>query len=218
MKYYEILCKDPVMQSLIEKYGELRLTDDEGYKAVSASLQTEIAGGMRLQSPKYFSDLAGAIVGQQLSAKAADTIWGRILNIVDGDMTAEKILNVSDEALRQAGCSRNKIRYIKNIAEAVNNHTLDLENIKQYDNEEIIRQLTAIKGVGRWTAEMFLIFSLAREDVFAFGDIGLLNAINKLYGKRDNTLNKEEVKAITEKWQAYRSYASLYLWKSLDNK
>ena len=132
-------------------------------------------------------------------------------------MTPDKILNVSDEALRQAGCSGNKARYIKNIAQAVADKSLDLENIKQYDDEEIIRQLTAIKGVGRWTAEMFLIFSLAREDIFAFGDIGLLNAITKLYGN-GASLSKGEVVAITEQWAPYRSYASLYLWRSLDDK
>ena len=119
--------------------------------------------------------------------------------------------------MRQAGCSYNKIRYIKNIAEAVTDKSLDLENITQYDNEEIIRQLTVIKGVGRWTAEMFLIFSLAREDVFSFGDIGLLNAANKLYGN-GAVLGKDEVMAITESWAPYRSYGCLYLWKSLDNK
>jgi len=217
-KAIEHLSNDQVMKGLIEKHGELRLSDDEGYKAISVSVQAEITGGKRLQSPKYFSDLAGAIVGQQLSAKAADTIWGRVLKLVDGDMAAEKILAVSDDALRQAGCSRNKIAYIKNIAQAVVDNTLDLENIKQNDNEEVIRQLTTIKGVGRWTAEMFLIFSLAREDVFAFGDIGLLNAINKLYCKSDVALSKEEVKTITETWAPYRSFASLYLWRSLDSK
>jgi len=216
-KIIEHLNKDPIMKCLIEKHGELRLTDDDGYKAVSVSVQAEITGGKRLQSPKYFSDLAGAIVGQQLSAKAADTIWGRVLALVGGDMAAEKILKVSDEDLRKAGCSRNKAAYIKNIAQSVIDKSLDLENIQQYDDEEVIRQLTAIKGVGRWTAEMFLIFSLAREDVFSFGDVGLLNAISKLYGN-GAALSKDEVKAITEKCAPYRSYGSLYLWKSLDNK
>lgn len=195
IKIKEILNQDTVMNSLIQKYGELPLAGDKD----------------------YFNHLVGNIIGQQLSGKAANTIYKRVLALCGGEINAEKILAVSDEALRQAGVSGNKSKYIKNIACAAADKSLDLENLHNYDDEEIIRQLTAIKGIGRWTAEMFLIFSLAREDVFSFGDGGLSSAINKLYGNGAK-LSKQEVKTITEKWKPYRSYASLYLWASLDNK
>ena len=183
------------MKNLIEKYGELTLTE----------------------SKDYFADLARSIVGQQLSGKAASTIWKRVETLLNGEITTDKFLLVPDELMRQAGVSANKTRYIKNIAQAVFDKSLDLENIRSYDNEEIIRQLTKIKGVGQWTAEMFLIFSLAREDVFSFGDGGLNSAINKLYGG-GTVLTKDEIKTITEKWKPYRSIACLYLWRSLDNR
>jgi DNA-3-methyladenine glycosylase II len=189
----KVLNRDPVMKELIRKYGELTLAE----------------------SKDYFVNLVRSIIGQQLSGKAADTIWKRVTILIDGHITADKILSVSDEALRQAGTSGNKIKYIKNIARAVIDKTLDIDNLPQYDNEEIIRRLTEIKGIGRWTAEMFLIFNLAREDVFSFGDGGLNSALNKLYGNGGN-LTKENMKAITDKWQPYRSIASLYLWRSLE--
>ena len=188
------LSKDPIMKSLIEKYGELSLTE----------------------SKDYFNDLINAIIGQLLSGKAAATIYKRVVALCDG-VTPEKILAVSDEALRAAGSSYGKIRCMKALAQAVIDKAVDLENIKQYADEEVIKQLTIIKGIGRWTAEMFLIFSLAREDVFSFGNGGLNSAINRLYGN-GAALSKAEIKAITDKWQPYRSYASLYLWESLDNR
>ncbi|MDR0311815.1 MAG: DNA-3-methyladenine glycosylase 2 family protein [Acidobacteriota bacterium] len=194
-KAIKILSRDPVMKKLIGKYGELTLTG----------------------SDDYFTDLAGNIIGQQLSGKAAATIWKRVVALSDGDVSAGKILSISDEALRQAGTSSNKAKYIKNLAAAVMDKTLNLENIPEYDNEEIIRQLTAIKGIGRWTAEMFLIFSLAREDVFSIGDGGLNSAVNRLYGG-GGVLGKGEIVNIAEKWKPYRSIASLYLWRSLDKE
>ena len=193
MKSKQTLSGDLVMKDLIEKFGELTLTE----------------------SNDYFTDLVSSIVAQQLSGKAASTIWKRVETLLNGEITAEKFLSVPDELMRQAGVSRNKTRYIKNIAQAVLDKSLDLENIRNYDNGEIIRQLTTIQGIGQWTAEMFLIFSLAREDVFSFGDGGLNSAINKLYGS-GIALTKEEIKAITDKWKPYRSIASLYLWRSLD--
>ena len=194
-KAMKILNRDPVMRKLVEKYGELTLTE----------------------SRDYFTDLVRTIIGQQLSGKAAATIWKRVAALTGDDVSADKILSVSDEALRQAGVSSNKTRYIKNLAQAVIDKFLNLESITDHDDEEIIRRLTAIKGVGNWTAEMFLIFSLAREDVFSLGDGGLSSAVNRLYGN-GAVLCKDEILSISEKWKPYRSIASLYLWRSLDNK
>ena len=194
-KAIKSLSRDPVMKKLIGKYGELTLSE----------------------SKDYFTDLARTIVGQQLSGKAAATIWKRVAYLAGDDVTEGKIISIPDEALRQAGVSSNKTKYLKNLAQAIIDKSLNIENIQKYDDEEIIRQLTAIKGVGRWTAEMFLIFSLAREDVFSLGDGGLNNAVNRLYGN-GAALGKDEISKIAEKWKPYRSIASLYLWRSLDNK
>ncbi len=195
MKYKEVLSKDPIMKSLIEKYGELTLTENTD----------------------YFVHLISGIIGQLLSGKAADTIFNRVKVLCGGAVTPETICAAADESLRAAGSSYSKIRCMKALAQAVIDKTVDLEHIKQYDSEEVIRQLTVIKGIGRWTAEMFLVFCLAREDVFSFGDGGLNNAMKRLYGN-GTALNKSEMKTITDTWQPYRSYASLYLWRSLDNK
>jgi DNA-3-methyladenine glycosylase II len=195
MKAKRTLTRDPVMKGLVEKYGALGLTE----------------------STDYFADLARAIVAQQLATKAADTIWRRVTALLGGEVTAGKFLSIAGEAVRQAGVSANKLKYMTNLAQAVMDGTLDLENIQNRDDEEIIPHLSAIKGIGRWTAEMFLIFSLAREDVFSFGDGGLKSALNKLYGG-GGVLTKGEMESITDKWRPYRSLASLYLWRSLDNK
>ena len=191
------LSRDPVMKMLIRLYGELTLAGSE--------------------PTEYFSDLAKNIIGQQLSGKAADTITARVLALMGGSFGTKKIISQSEQSLREAGMSYNKIAYMKNLSRAVLAKSLDLENIEDYGDDEIIAQITAIKGLGNWTAEMFLIFSLARGDVYSLGDGGLSRSVNILYG-RGKLLGKEEIKKISEKWKPYRSLACLYLWKSLHNR
>jgi len=186
---------DPIMGAAIEKFG-----------TVDYELRTD-----------YFDALLQNIVGQQLSGKAADTIYNRFLGLIDGELTAGKVLAADDEKLRGAGLSRNKAAYIKNIAQAVNDGSLTLDKFGDMSDAAVIGQLTAIKGIGEWTAEMFLIFSLGRLDVFSKGDGGLVRAINNLYGNGAELSAKERL-AITEAWKPYRSIASLYLWASLDNR
>lgn len=163
----------------------------------------------------YLQSLLSSVIGQQLSGKVADTIWKRFKNYLDDEITAQRVLFADNEALRALGISYSKIGYLKSIATAVVNKTLDLENINNYCDEEIISQLVKIKGVGRWTAEMFLIFSLGRSDVYSLGDGGLTRAVKNLY-----SLEKEPTKAqlieISSKWTPFRTAASLYLWRSLE--
>lgn len=166
-------------------------------------------------SGNYFESLAGNIVGQQLSNKVAAVILNRLVNLL-GEVTAEKIIAADTMSLRGLGISYNKIGYLKNLSEAVKSGAVDLKNIANYSDGEIIRQLTLVKGIGNWTAEMFLIFNLGRPDIYALGDGGLYNAVKKLY-KIEGELTKMQLKEITEKWSPYRSYASLYLWKSIDS-
>jgi DNA-3-methyladenine glycosylase II len=163
----------------------------------------------------YFLNLAESIVNQQLSEKAGATIWKRFLDLFSADLiTPEMVKNKSLKILRNVGMSYSKAQYIHNIADEFINENIDSNLIPKYTNEEIINNLIKIKGIGRWTAEMFLIFSLGREDVFSIGDTGLLRAIQKLYGEKRKLTTKQIVK-ISSAWIPYRSYACLLLWKSL---
>jgi DNA-3-methyladenine glycosylase II len=167
----------------------------------------------------YFQSLAEAIIGQQLSDKAATTIINRfrLLFPKTNFPSPKQVLLKSDSELRGVGVSGAKASYIKNLAKAVEDKTVDFKNVAKAKDEEIIEMLVKIKGIGRWTAEMFLIFSLGRGDIFSFGDLGLRNAVKKLYSLRKDPLFKR-LQKISCRWQPYRTCASLYLWKSLNNK
>lgn len=170
-------------------------------------------------SKNYFESLTGAIVSQQLSGKAADTIFKRFKDLFPGNKfpTPAEVLAKTDAELRTVGVSGSKATYIKNIAAAFEDGSLDFKHINKKTDEEIIEMLVKIKGIGKWTAEMFLIFSLGRPDVFSFGDLGLRNGVKKVYGLRKDP-SPAKLKQLSAKWQPYRTCASLYLWASLDNR
>lgn len=161
----------------------------------------------------FFENLITSIIGQQLSLKAAETIKNRVFNYLNYKVVPISFINAEIDELRKCGMSNSKINYVKNLSIALNNGDLSLEKIDNLSDREVIKELTKVKGIGEWTAEMFLIFSLRRPDVFSFSDVGLANAIKKLYGE---DLGKEEIYNITNNWKPFRSYASMYLWKSLD--
>lgn len=197
MEYIPQLKKvDAIMAGLIEKYGEIN------YKA-------RYTDG----PDAYFENLVTSIIGQQLSLKAAETIESRVVKCLGGKITPVGIIEADSDELRKQGLSTSKTEYIKNLSVAVYNNKLNLSMIDTLSDEEVIIELTKIKGIGKWTAEMFLIFSLKRPDVFSFADVGLINAIKRLYGE---TIGKEEVQRITNQWKPYRSFASMYLWRSLE--
>lgn len=169
-------------------------------------------------SKNYFLSLAESVVSQQLSVKAADTIFGRVKALTnDSELTAETVLRMDSQKMRDAGLSWSKISYVKNLAEYTLVSDKVFEQFTAMSEEEIIAELTKVKGIGRWTVEMFLTFTMGKEDVFSLGDLGIKNAIKKLYGFSEDP-SKEEMLAIAEKWRPYRSIASRYLWKSLDMK
>lgn len=163
----------------------------------------------------YFNSLAKSIVGQQLSVKAAQTIWGRLEELCS-TVSPEKILEQSEDLLRSIGVSRAKAQYLKNLSIAVSNGDTCLEDLDKLRDEEIINLLTSIKGIGNWTAEMFLIFSLGRLDVFSHGDVGLKRAMSWLYNKGE-TIDSNKIVKITDAWKPYRSVASLYLWEIINS-
>ncbi len=167
-------------------------------------------------SRNYLVELVESVVSQQLSIKAADTIFGRLKALTTNEeLTAEAIIALDHQKMRNAGLSWSKVSYIKNIAEYALTSDKVFEQFPNMSDEEIIVELTKIKGVGCWTAEMFLIFTMGRPDVFSYGDLGLRRAIQKLYGfSKEPT--KVEIETISEKWNPYRSIASRYLWKSLE--
>lgn len=165
----------------------------------------------------YFLSIASAIVGQQLSNHVADVLWARLMLLVDQTLSPHIILSLDDESLRQIGISYSKIKYLKALSTAVISKSLQLDRLHLLDDEEIVRQLTQVKGIGPWTAEMFLIFSMGRTDVFSVGDGGLQRAVKWLY-KLDGIPNREELLQISGQWKPYRTIAALYLWRAIDDK
>lgn len=171
-----------------------------------------------VKPPDYFIDLVESIIGQQLSGKAADTIFARFKKLFPGQkITAKQLLKIPDQKIRDAGLSFGKIKYIKGIAQAVIDQQLDLSKLETMPDQEVIDELTKLKGVGQWTAEMFLMFSLLRLDIFSAGDLGLQNAVIKLYGLKQKP-SKQELLEISAKWSPHRTFASRILWRSLEVK
>jgi DNA-3-methyladenine glycosylase II len=161
-----------------------------------------------------------SIMSQQLSTKVADVIYQRFLNLYGGKQpTPDQIMATPPETLRAIGLSNAKVSYVQNVARFSLEQGMDHRQLHKMDDEEVIQYLTQIKGVGRWTVEMLLMFALSREDVFALDDLGIQNAMIALY-KLDRTDKKqfrEEMLRIAKKWSPYRTYACMYLWRWKDN-
>ncbi len=162
-----------------------------------------------------YESLVEAIITQQLSGKAADSISTRFRDIYGKFPKPADVLKTSDGKLRKAGLSYMKVSYIKDLSNKVESKELRLAYMKNLTDKEVIEQLTIVKGIGRWTAEMFLIFSLGRQDVLPVGDLGLKKGIQKMYSLSELP-EKEEMEKIAQKWRPYRSVATWYLWRSLN--
>lgn len=188
------LLKDKYIGPLIKKYGDCTITIKP--------------------HEDYFESLCSAIVGQQLSGRVAEVIFERFTKVV-GKVTPENILNISDQDLRDCGLSWQKASYIKDLASKTQKGELKTKKLAKLSDEEVERELIAVKGIGRWTAQMFLMFTLGREDVFPSDDLGIKNGMKKLTGKE---MTKIEMEKFAEKWKPYRTVASWYIWKNLDNR
>ena len=163
-----------------------------------------------------FSEIVETILGQQLSGKAANTIIGRFKNIYKGrHPKVEELLKTKDQKIRDCGTAWSKVSYIKNVAKAVKNKELDLKKLPAMSDQEVREALLKIKGIGNWTAEMMLMFTLRRPNIFSPGDMGLQNAMYKHYKVEKGDIKKME--KIAKQWEPYRSLACRYLWRSLDN-
>ena len=164
--------------------------------------------------------LCASIMGQQLSIKVADVIYNRFIALYDGkEPTPQQILDTPFEQLRGIGLSNAKVGYVQNVARFEIENGMDAKKLGKMDNEEVINYLIPIKGVGRWTVEMLLMFALGREDVFALDDLGIQQAMIKLY-KLDNSdkkILKEKMLKLSAKWSPYRTYACVHLWRWKDD-
>ncbi len=192
-----LLRRDPVLAALIRKHGECGLA--------------------KAQRADHFSALVRAITGQQLSTKAASTIFARLVALMPDGLTPAALSALSDEQMRAVGMSRQKITYFRDLSEKALNGVLPLDALDSMSDEEVIVALTQIKGIGRWSAEMFLMFRLHRPNVLPVDDLGIVNAIKNVYRLRKRP-TAERIRQIGEAWQPYRSVACWYLWRSLDNE
>ena len=170
-----------------------------------------------VDSGNYFEKLCDIIIGQQLSGKVADVIFARFKTLFpSGKITPKAVLKLTDLQIRNIGTSNSKAAFIKDLAKKVETGEISFEDIGSLSDEEITGMLTEVHGIGPWTVEMFLMFSLGRPDVFSTGDLGLLRAVEKIYGLEEPS--KQEREALSLKWSPFRSFAARLLWKSLDNR
>ena len=186
---------DPVMAAIIKRIGPCRIE----------------------YGPPEFHSLAEAILYQQLNGKAAATIFERFAALAGNPLTAAGIQKLTDEQMRSVGLSKQKSSYLRDMAQRAASGQLDFSKLHEQTDEEVIKHLTQVKGVGVWTAQMFLMFTLKRPNVLPTGDFGVQMAIKRHYNKRKMP-NPAIMEKIAKPWEPYRSIACWYLWKSMDTK
>jgi DNA-3-methyladenine glycosylase II len=194
----ELMKADKVLRGLMEEGGPIDPKMDR-----------------RGSRPDGYQALARAIVGQQLSTKAAASIWSKLVAQFDGETPdPAALLRRRPATLRKAGLSNAKVEFLRDLAKRVGDGRLDLKGLRNLPDEDIVAKLLEVKGVGRWTAEMFLIFHLGRADVVSTGDLGIRRAVQIAYGM-DELPGPAELERIAEPWRPHRTLACLYLWRSL---
>jgi DNA-3-methyladenine glycosylase II len=188
--------RDPILRDLMRRHGPCGLADS--------------------QHTDPFAALVHAIISQQLSTKAAATIAGRVEALLGGTPEPARVASVSDVQLRGAGLSGQKIRYLRDLCRRIEDRSLPLDALEAMADEDVIAALTQVTGIGRWTAEMFLMFRLHRPDVLPVGDLGIVKAVQRNYRMR-KVPSVARLHRLGEAWRPYRSVACWYLWASLDN-
>ena len=194
-KAERFLLKDKFIGPLIKKYGHCTIVPGK--------------------KKDYFVDLVDSIASQQLSGKAAKTIFERVKERCDGKITPEKLKKLKTEELRKCGLSYAKCSYVKDLADKVLTNKLLVKKLDKLPDEKVEKELVAVKGIGRWTAEMFLMFTLAREDVFPADDLGIRNGMQKLLKRQ---LKPLKIAEYASRWKPYRTVAAWYIWEVLDNR
>ena len=188
----ELLRKDPILGEIIDKVGDYSLK----------------------KRTQHFAVLVESIISQQLATNAAEAIFRRFRQLYPRFPTTTQILSTRKSKLRKAGLSGMKIDYLKDLARNIEEGRLDMKSLPKMSDDEVIENLTQVKGIGRWTAEMFLIFSLGRQDVLPVHDLGLRKGVQMAFSLTELPKPKE-VEKLGERWRPYRSIATWYLWKSL---
>ena len=187
-----LIDKDPNLKSLFENKSEIKVK----------------------VSKNYYQALVQTIIAQQLSTRVADIIFTRLVELLNNQIDPLNILNTPDEQLRDIGLSRPKIKYLKSLAKHIDDKKILFEKFDLMSDQEIIDLLIEVKGIGIWTAQMFLMFSMGRKDIFSTLDLGLRNALKQLLNRPEMT--HEEIETYSQKWIPYRSFVSHYLWHSWD--
>ena len=188
--------RDPILRDLMRRHGPCGLAES--------------------QHTDPFVALVHAIISQQLSTKAAATIAGRVEALLGGALTPARVARVTDAELRQAGLSGQKVSYLRDLCARISSESLPLDALDRMTDDQVIEALTEVRGIGRWTAEMFLMFRLHRPDVLPIGDLGIVKAVQRAYRLR--TLpSPARLQRLGETWRPYRSVACWYLWASLEN-
>jgi DNA-3-methyladenine glycosylase II len=200
-----------------EAVEHLRASDDTLKAIIDERGPLDLETRQRGRPEDPYGALLRSIVGQQLSTKAARSIYNRLVELFGGKTPSpQELLDADPEAVRAVGLSNAKVRYVRSLAEHVLSGELELDKLDARGDEEVEREVTAVKGLGKWTAHMFLIFHLGRPDVLPVGDLGVRRAVERAYGLEELP-SAEELERLGERWAPYRSLASLYLWESLDN-
>jgi len=193
----DFLKKDKKMQVLIEKFGRPDFN----------------------QGQDYFQSLLRSIVFQQLSGKAAQTIYERLVSLIPktSNLCPNEVLKLNKDEIRKAGLSFQKINYVRNLAHYFENNSLQKKDVEEMTDEEISKELIQIKGIGQWTVDMFLMFTLNRADILPYKDLGIQKGIMKIF-KMKNLPSKKEMENCSRKWRPYRTIACWYLWRIADDK
>ena len=193
----DFLKKDKKMQVLIEKFGRPDFN----------------------QGQDYFQSLLRSIVFQQLSGKAAQTIYERLVSLIPktSNLCPNEVLKLNKDEIRKAGLSFQKINYVRNLADYFENNSLQKKDVEEMTDEEISKELIQIKGIGQWTVDMFLMFTLNRADILPYKDLGIQKGIMKIF-KMKNLPSKKEMENCSRKWRPYRTIACWYLWRIADDK
>ena len=192
-----LMRRDPILAPVIRKYRTRSLLDTPAMDPFPALVRT--------------------ITSQQISTKAAATIHGRLVALMPRGVTPNALLALTDEELRTAGLSRQKMAYLRDLAAKTQSGELPVHSLHELTDEEVIDAIVKVKGLGRWSAEMFLMFRLRRPDVLPVDDLGIVNAIHRLYGLRKRP-KPDRIRKIGEAWRPYRTVACWYLWRSLENQ
>jgi DNA-3-methyladenine glycosylase II len=189
----ELMKQDRILRKLIPKYDD----------------------GILGSRGDAFTTLARSIVGQQISVAAAQSVWNRTLETLGNEVTPKRVLDTKHDALRASGLSTRKVEYIRDLADHFHHGRLQTERWPKMDDEELIKELSAIRGIGRWTAEMFLIFNLMRPNVLPLDDIALIRAISINYFSGE-PVTRHEAREVAANWAPWRTVATWYMWRSID--